>query len=185
MTQTKPVYITYLLAGRLLHVITVIEVIAIVVIVPKLYSLQPTSMTGLVWKYYLISFFLSLPVFSQLDGRSRYQNYKQIKDQFIIFGFDQRILKPVLKSRCQRDAAEIAARDTGYLKECSRHFRANGYRWYHLFPDFLFTHPWFLLTPYFWRTTFFTPTYHSRFKTWDDNGLTAVINHQQTPASAE
>lgn len=113
-------------------------------------------------KIYVIAFFTSLPILAQLDARSRYQNFKQLKDQFIIYGYDTRILKPVLKSRCQRDAAVLAAYRTGYGDNCVGFFRNAGYRWYHLLPDFVFTHPQFLLTPYFWKTTFFCPTYHSK-----------------------
>jgi len=153
---------SYILAGKLLHIISLIEILAIILIIPELYKLEPSSFLLKGLKYYAIIFLLSLPVFSQLDARSRYQNYKQIKDQIFIYGFDARILKPIIHSRCQRDAALLSASELGYKIECKNKFHAVGYKWFHLFPDFLFTKPQFLLTVYFLKTTFFTPTYRSR-----------------------
>ena len=112
-----------------------------------------------------IVFYLLLwmyPFSAQLDARSRYQNYKQIKDQIYNFGYNTRILKPVLKSRCQRDAAATAAHELGLRNECRKYFKNHGYRWYHLLPDFVFTHPFFFFSGYFWKTTFFAPTYKAK-----------------------
>ena len=77
-------------------------------------------------------------------------------------GFDLRILKPARKSRCQRDAIQVAAEELGYGIICKTYFRSFGYRWYHLLPEFVFQKPQFLLSKYFWRTTFFTPFYASK-----------------------
>ena len=151
---------SYFIAGKLLHLIALIELIAVLIIVPYLYEWQTGDnllLTGL--KLYAIGFLISLPFFSQLDARSRYQNYKQIKDQIYMYGYDERIFKPVLKSRRQRDAAWLSAKELGYGSKCSAYFRSHGYRWYHILPDFVFKKPQFLLTGYFWRTTFFSPTY--------------------------
>ncbi len=155
---------SYIIAGKLLHLITLIEIAAITIILPILLDIQPNGnliVAGL--KIYLIVFLLSLPVFSQLDARSRFQNYKQIKDQIYLYGFDNRILKPVLKSRCQRDAAWLSAKELGYGKRCMTYFKLKGYRWFHLFPDFVFCKPQFIFTLYFWKTTFFSPYYKSKF----------------------
>jgi hypothetical protein len=105
--------------------------------------------------------FASMPFFAQLDAYSRFQNYKKLKDQMYKYGFNLRILKPVLKSRCQRDAALVAAEELGQKEACMAYFHENGYRWYHLLPDFAFRSPQFLLAPVFWRTTFFVPYYAS------------------------
>jgi len=154
---------SYILAGRLLHIITLIEILVILIVVPFVLNFDQDTMLSFILKYYILCFFLSLPIFSQLDARSRYQNYKQIKDQIYFYGWDLRILKPILKSRCQRDAALTSSRELGFEKECQKYFKANGYRWYHLFPDFVFSKPHFLFTKYFWRTTFFTPRYNPKF----------------------
>jgi len=111
---------------------------------------------------WLASFFLANMVLSQLDARSRWQNYKQIKDYLYGFGYRERIFKPVLNSSCQRNAALIAAEELGYRARVEAFFRSQGYRWYHIPPDFVFSHPQFLFSRHFWRTTFFAPTYHPK-----------------------
>lgn len=153
----------YALAGRLLHIITLIETIALLFILPYLFRLETGSSLLFIIQVWAILFFSSLPVFSQLDARSRFQTYKQIKDQIFIYGFDKRILRPVLKSRCQRDAAMLSATELGYKENCKKYFKLHGYRWYHILPDFIFSHPQFLLSKYFWRSTFFASTYNSKF----------------------
>jgi hypothetical protein len=106
--------------------------------------------------------FISLPVFAQLDARSRFQNYKLIKDQLYLYGFNPRIMKLFIRSRCQRDAAITAAQESGMGKQCKNFFRNNGYRWYHLLPDAVVSKPGTLLTKNFWMITLFVKTYHSR-----------------------
>jgi hypothetical protein len=154
---------TYLLAGKLLHIITLIELVAGYFIIKGILQIETDSWFLELCRIYGVIYFASLPVFAQLDARSRYQNYKQVKDQFIMYGFDRRILKPIIKSRCQRDAAMLAAEDTGHKYLCQKIFREAGYRWYHLFPDFVFTHPQFLFTGHFWKSTFFCPYYEPKF----------------------
>jgi hypothetical protein len=154
---------SFLYASWLLHVITLIEFLLCVFIIPQLsLTLDHASLSGFLIHAYILLFLLSLPVLSELDARSRYQNYKQIKDQMYLYGFNTKIIRPSLKSRCQRDAAYLAAKELGFGVQCRQFFRSNGYRWYHIFPDFVFQRPHFLLTRHFWITTFFTPTYNSR-----------------------
>lgn len=154
---------SYLAAGYLLHLMTLGEAGLLVIILGFLTEGFTESLFEKeVWK---IIFYFALwlyPVSAQFDARSRFQNYKQIKDQIYLFGFRTRILKPVLKSRCQRDAARQAAFELGYGDRCRLYFRKHGYRWYHLLPDFVFTHPFFFFSRYFWKTTFFAPTYRPR-----------------------
>lgn len=154
----------YFSSGRLLHLITLVELAIISVLMPDLITTDTGSnLFFAALKYYGVIFLVSLPLLSQLDARSRYQNYKKIKDQFYLHGFDPRILRPGLNSRCQRDAALVAAKQVGVQDDCRKYFMAAGYRWYHLFPDFVFQKPQFLLTKTFWQTTFFAPTYTPRF----------------------
>jgi hypothetical protein len=173
---------SYLIAGRLLHIITVIELMALIILLPMIISIEADD-NILLWllKYYAIIFLASLPVFSQLDAWSRYQNYKQIKDQIFLYGYDERIFRPTLKSRCQRDAAWLSARELGFGERCKSYFYIKGYRWYHIFPDFLFRKPQFLFTLYFWKTTFFTPRYHPKV-TYDTKKNNNNILSQQLHA---
>ena len=119
---------------------------------------------GLLFKWKVVLWLGVLWILGQLGARSRYQNYKQIKAQLLQYGFDKRIVRPVLKSRCLRDAAQAAADDVGHGNRCRRHFLSHGYRGFHLLPDFAFRTPHFVLTAYFWRTTFFAPVYRPRYK---------------------
>ena len=154
---------SYLRAGYFLHFMTLAELASFCIA----YSYFPISFealtaAGIFFKLILLSFLAVLPLFSQLDARSRYQNYKQLKDQLFFYGFDKRIFKPILLSRCQRDAAMAAAGELGYGNRCRHYLRTCGYRWYHLVPDFIFRAPYLLLTRAFWRRTFFMPTYRPR-----------------------
>jgi hypothetical protein len=155
--------VTYLRAGAFLHVNTVLYL----ALMKPCFDLglarfeQSLFLPGIAWSW-LLSFLLANAVLSQLDARSRWQNYKQVKDQLCGFGYRERIFKPVLNSSCQRHAVLIAAEACGYRPQAQALFRAQGYRWYHILPDFVFSHPQFLLSRHFWRTTFFAPTYHPR-----------------------
>jgi hypothetical protein len=104
-------------------------------------------------------------LFTQLDARSRFQEYKKVRDQLVRYGPDRRIFRSVAQSRCQRDAALAAARRLGHGAVCRAFFTAAGYRWYHLLPDFVYHRPRYLLSPAFYRATFFMPTYHGRYST--------------------
>ncbi|MBR9985834.1 MAG: hypothetical protein KFF68_07990 [Desulfosarcina sp.] len=141
----------YLSAGKLLHAITVTELFAIIIIANSIgeHSLAYPVLISL-------SFF---PLFTQLDARSRFQEYKRVKDQLARYGPDRRIFKSVAGSRCQRDATLAAAGQLGYASHCRACFSTTGYRWYHLLPDFVKVRPRFLISAAFWRTTFFMPTY--------------------------
>jgi hypothetical protein len=159
----RPKYISYLKVGRLLHIITIAELVAIIVLIPHVPDFISESNLGLLFlKSYALVYMIWLPVSAQLDARSRFQNYKQIKDQLYLNGFQQRILKPVLKSRCQRDAAAVAAMELGYHEQCKQYFSSNGFRWYHLLPAWVFAKPQYLFTVYFFKTTFFASFYHPK-----------------------
>jgi hypothetical protein len=152
---------SYLKAGCFLHLMTLAEIVLLCMLSLYFSIFAEDAVWGLS-ELLLVSFFTVLPLFSQLDVRSRYQNYKQLKDQLFLYGFDRRIFKPILQSRCQRDAALAAAEELGYGERCRAYFKTCGYRWFHLVPDFVFRTPRFLLTRAFWRKTFFMPTYRPR-----------------------
>ena len=144
----------YLAAGRMLHWMTCIELAAL--------SFVAHSVNAGTSRILVFAALGLLTIFTQLDARSRYQEFKKVRDQLILFGVNRRIFKSVSGSRCQRGAALAAARQLGVAKQCSDYFRAVGYRWYHLTPDFLARQPETLLSTGFWRATFFLPTYRSR-----------------------
>lgn len=152
----------YLKIGYLLHVFTLAEIICLYTIYKWLQIDAWLDTGNFALKLLLLAPFISMPLFPQLDARSRYQNYKMLRDQFYFYGFQPRIVKPFLKSRCQRDAAIAAAIELGLANACKKYFYEKGYRWYHLFPDFIFIRPQFLLCKHFWSTTFFAKKYHAR-----------------------
>jgi hypothetical protein len=169
MRQYKKV-VSYLKASYLLHAITIFEIIFF----SSLYYFIDvvswfSSSDYMILKLLAISPSICMPLFAQLDARSRFQNYKLVKDHLYLYGFQPRILKPFLKSRCQRDAAIAAANELGLSNHCREYFRGFGYKWYHLFPDIIFKQPSVLLTKNFWLTTLFTKTYHPKidFETID------------------
>ncbi len=155
-------FYTYIKIGQLLHLVTILEIIMLYTVYQWLDIEEWLQHGDFTLRLILLFPFISMPLFPQLDARSRYQNYKMLRDQFYFYGFQPRIVKPFIKSRCQRDAAIVAAEDLGLADACDNHFYQKGYRWYHLFPDFIFTKPHFLLCKHFWLTTFFVKKYHSR-----------------------
>lgn len=89
-----------------------------------------------------------------MDAFSRYREYRRIKRMLANRGWDRRIFLLVAGSRCQRDAALQAARETGLGCRARRLFRALGYRWYHLFPDAVLKNPLMFFHPRFLRSSF-------------------------------
>jgi hypothetical protein len=156
-------FITYIKTGYLLHLITAGELFMLYIMLHTFHLGAWMMQTHAIGRFFMLLPFLWSPVFPQLDARSRYQDYKMMKDYFYLYGFDVRLVKCVARSRCQRDAVIIAAREMGVESECTAYFKACGYRWYHLFPDIIFENPLVLLSKTFWITTFFTKTYSLKF----------------------
>jgi hypothetical protein len=97
---------------------------------------------------------LVVGLFALADGVSRYREYQRIKAMLLRYGFSQRILEPLARSRCQRDAALLAASEAGH-GDCARaYFTALGYRWYHILPDSVLRNPLIFLRPSFLRSSF-------------------------------
>eukprot|EP00831_Metopus_contortus_P046159 TRINITY_DN37048_c0_g1_i1.p1 TRINITY_DN37048_c0_g1~~TRINITY_DN37048_c0_g1_i1.p1 ORF type:complete len:187 (-),score=25.49 TRINITY_DN37048_c0_g1_i1:398-958(-) len=97
---------------------------------------------------------LMVALFALADGVSRHREYLRIKAMFLKYGFSERILRPLARSRCQRDAALHAARETGYFAQACSYFQARGYRWYHILPDTVIRNPLVFVSPTFLRTSF-------------------------------
>ncbi len=146
--------------GELLHLIALIAFISFI------YSLNYTLLFYNQHRIFLVVVYgymayltFGIFLFAELDARSRFQNFKQLRDQLFKYGYNERIIKPMLNSRCQRDAAKLACEYFGYENMAKSYFYSHGYRWFHIVPDFVFSHPKFLLSGTFWTTTFFVPTY--------------------------
>lgn len=130
----------------------------------------------LFWLSMLIVFG-SMGCLAELDGFSRFQNYKQLKDQLYFNGYQERLLKPMLRSSCQRDAALISCDELGLRNVVMKYFKGRGYKWYNIVPDFVYQYPLFFFSAFFWRTTFFTPYYKSKvdYKQVDISKLNLII----------
>jgi hypothetical protein len=107
-----------------------------------------------------------LPIFAELDALSRYQNYKKAKDLFHENGFDPRIVRLFIHSRCQRDAVRVAARDLGMEDELDRYYQGLGYRWFHVLPDFVFKRPMIFFSFRYWQKTLFESRYALKHFWW-------------------
>lgn len=146
----------YIRAGALLHLVTALGC----VFFRFFWGLEST------WMFMLCLGSAGMVTCSQLDARSRFQDYKKIKDLLYENGFDTRIISLYRFSRCQRDAVCAAAEDLGLLHPVKRYFQGCGYKKYHIIPEFLFSKPAVLFTSKFWRVTLFARTYSSRYFLW-------------------
>ncbi|QJB58330.1 hypothetical protein HFN16_01640 [Pseudodesulfovibrio sp. zrk46] len=97
---------------------------------------------------------LVVALFALADAVSRHREYKRIKAMFVRFGYRERILRPLARSRCQRDAAIFAADETGHGDTARQYFSKLGYRWYHIMPDLVVRNPFAFLSPSFLRSSF-------------------------------
>jgi len=115
---------------------------------------------------YLCSFWFVVIVVSIVDGYGRYQNYKQVKDLFYKYGFDKRLIRPFITSRCQRNAVLEAARSTNHKYKTITYFKSLGYKWYHIFPDAFVKNPLVLFTSIFWKRILVTKYYELQYFYW-------------------
>lgn len=90
----------------------------------------------------------------QADALSRFREFKRVRSIIRRYGFTPRVLRPVSSSRCQRDAALLAASETGFRNQAIHHFKTLGYRWYHILPDSIVANPLHFFHPEFLRSTF-------------------------------
>lgn len=158
----RPLIITYFKLGYLLHLMTIAEIVLIVVCFKQFHLIAWAQEGNPFLRWFLLFCLVFPPVFPQCDARSRYQNYKQVKDHLFLYGYQNRIIKPFSHSRCQRDAVLAAAEELSLEAECKKYFSIQGYKWHHLMPDFLVKNPQFLFNKQFWLSTFFVKTYHSK-----------------------
>jgi len=155
-------FLAYLKMGYLLHLMTLVELIIIIVCFQNFKIGGWLNNGNFILKSVGLFLFVSAPIFPQCDARSRFQNYKQVKDHLYLYGFQARIIKPFASARCQRDAVIAAAEELGLEKLCKQYFRDQGYRWYHILPEFLFYKPSYLFKKAFWLNTFFAKYYHPK-----------------------
>lgn len=98
-----------------------------------------------------------------MDGWSRYQTYKKVKDALYMNGFTPKIAGLYQGSRCQRNAVIVAAKELGMHEEIDKFYRRVGIKWYHFVPDFMVDDPLFIFKRYFWSRTFMEKYYEPKF----------------------
>lgn len=163
--------IQYFRVGKLLHLMSALGVAAF--FQSGQYALTKFNDT-LVWSglgYGYISIYgLVLIGFSQMDAWCRYQNYKMVKDLFFENQDSRQQKKRIADifsvSKCQREAVKVAAKDLGWIRELSEHYKQSGYRWYHLIPDRVIEKPKVLFTRVYWKKTLFVRYYSSKHFLW-------------------
>jgi hypothetical protein len=111
----------------------------------------------------LASGWLAAAGLCQADALCRYREYRRVKAIFLRRGFCRRILRAMSGSRCRRDAALLAARETGHRQSAARYFHELGYRRRHLAPDRVARDPRQLFDRRFLRATF-VPGKKARFR---------------------
>lgn len=158
----------YLQTSYLLHGITIISTVFTWILGKHTFFLISIKSGGFTIAFfvYLTLYSFSLILFSQLDARSRFQNYKLLKDKFYEFGFQPRVLKTFVYSRCQRDAIAVAASDLNFTSEWRMYIYSLGFRWYHLLPHLVMRSPKILFSRDYWSKTLFVKTYHSKYFLW-------------------
>ncbi|KMY67951.1 hypothetical protein AAU61_08900 [Desulfocarbo indianensis] len=92
--------------------------------------------------------------FCEADALARWREYLRLRSLLKRHGWRPLFLMPLRHSRCQRDAALLAAREAGYGERALSWFRAQGYRWHHVAPDRLREDPGRMFSPGFLRAAF-------------------------------
>lgn len=160
-------FFRYLQTGVLLHLMGISGAILSIHFYKLAYNAFENDGWGVAVFYLCLAlYFFSLIFFSQLDARSRYQNYKLLKDKLFEYGFDERVIRPFVFSKCQRDAIKVAARELDFKKELTACYFKMGFRWYHILPHLVVKHPTILFTKSYWQKTLFVKSYKSKNFLW-------------------
>ncbi len=150
----------FLKIGSFLHFMALVGIFLFVFGIKKLLitPIDFSSLSFYFWSYIAL-FGLTIPFFSELDAHGRFQNYKQVKDKLYSLGYDNRLIKPFMHSKCQRIAILVAAKDLGYENQVKKYFYESGYRWYHILPDNSLKNPLILFKKSFWEKILFVKYY--------------------------
>ena len=159
-------FLRYLKVGRFLHIMTLISLT--IFGWSFSYLEVSNSIFDLIHFLYLfLSLFgITVAIISQLDAFGRFQNYKQLKDKFYEYGFNLRLIRPFMFSKCQRDAILVASEDFDSKDKVKLYFYEKGYRWYHVLPDVFVDNPLLIFKMEFWNKILFTKYYEFQNYHW-------------------
>lgn len=160
-------FLRFIKVGAFLHAMSVISVLIMFISarIAMEFYVDGVYFNSVIWAFVAVWAF-TIPFFSELDALGRYQNYKQIKDALHERGYDSRLVRPFLHSKCQRDAMVIAGEDLGCRAEVKQFFKDQGYRWYHILPDAFVKNPLVLFHGMFWKRILFTKRYQLKNFYW-------------------
>lgn len=146
----------YLRAAPFPHLTTVkVTSLAVITGLEAHFVLTQPEMSWTGWAWVILTgLFAWGVVLCQADAFSRYREFKRLRRLLLRYGFRPGLFRLVAASRCQRDAALLAARETGCRAQAKGLFRELGYRWYHILPDAIMANPLYFFHPRFLRSTF-------------------------------
>ena len=157
----------YFYIGAFLHFMALIGVFLFTIGIDELLAYQNKGLDFNFYIWLILTWWgFWLPFFSELDAYSRYQNYKLVKDKLHVNGFDHRLVKPFMYSKCQRIAVLVAAKDLQLADQVNSYFHSQGYRWYHILPDTWTKNPFVLFYKKFWDKILFTQYYQLQNFYW-------------------
>jgi ABC-type multidrug transport system fused ATPase/permease subunit len=154
----------YLQVGRMLHAMFILGAFLFYFFANKAIGAfqNNTILWSVVYAYFSLYGF-TLLFFSQFDALSRYQNYKMVKDKIYEYGLQERLIKPFVYSRCQREAVLMASVAFDKKMECQKVFKKMGFKWFHILPRVLIRKPSLLFSKKYWSITLFASQYQSRY----------------------
>jgi hypothetical protein len=160
-------FIRFIKVGRSLHFIALL---GIGLFFLGLYKFDPIRLPLFEFSNYfwglIVVFGSTLPIFAELDAYGRYQDYKLLKDKIYKNGYDNRLIKIFMYSKCQRDSVLVAAEDLNYINKAEDFFYKSGYRWYHILPDRFVKNPFVIFRKEFWYKILFTKKYQLQNFYW-------------------
>ncbi len=156
--------VSYILVGRLLYASLILFILESYLFWKQL----KIALSNEIW--YVIAFWAVCFLFSFvhiflviMDGWSRFQDYKRAKDLFYAHGFQPRIARSFIRSKCQRMSAIVAANELNLTQDIKEYYSHRGVRWYHFIPYFMVNDPLFIFKKHFWSRTFLEKNYTPKY----------------------
>lgn len=90
--------------------------------------------SGIFWSTNLLVS-LTTSAASEWVAANSLNKYERLKKDLERFGWDERLIKPHIRTWCGRHIARIAAIDCGFRNEVDKYYSRKDYKWYHFKPD--------------------------------------------------
>jgi hypothetical protein len=164
LPKQPPIIISYIRVGKLLYYSLLLFILEAWFFWSKLRTayLEASELFIVIWLICFLFAFVHIFLVA-MDGWSRFQNYKRAKDQFYIHGFNRRIANTYIGSKCQRNAAIVAAEELGIGKTVKDYYVTKGVKWYHFVPYYMVQNPLFFFSDIFWSRSFLEKNYKPKF----------------------